>query len=125
MQKLTMVVALVAVVAALPSVAQAKRPEVLRTGSCSNGADWKLKAKNEDGNRLEIEFEVDQNVNGRRWTVTITRDGVRVFRGVRTTRPPSGSFSVNRRPANPAGSDRIVAVARTASGATCRGALTV
>jgi hypothetical protein len=123
MRKLTMIIALLAVAAALPAVAPAKTPEVIRTGSCSNGADWKLKAKNEDG-LIEVEFEVDQNVNGRRWTVTITRDGARVFRGVRTTRPPSGSFSVNRRVANPAGSDRIVAVGRTASGATCRGALT-
>jgi hypothetical protein len=123
MRKLTLMIALVAVVAALPSIASAKRPEVLRTGSCSNGADWKLKAKTEDGGRIEVEFEVDQNVNGRRWTVTIARDGVRVFRGVRTTRPPSGSFSVNRRIANPAGRDRIVAVGRTAGGASCRGVL--
>ena len=125
MRKLTVMIALLAVAAALPSVAPAKRPEVLRTGTCSNGADWKLKAKPEDGGRLEVEFEVDQNVNGRRWTVTITRDGARVFRGVRTTRPPSGSFSVNRRIANPAGQDRIVAVARTARGAVCRGALSI
>ena len=124
MQKLTLIIALLAVAAALPSVAPAKRPEVLRNGTCSDGASWKLKAKTEDAGRIEVEFEVDQNVNGRRWTVTITRDGVRVFRGVRTTRPPSGSFSVNRRIANPAGSDRIVAVGRTASGATCRGVLT-
>jgi hypothetical protein len=31
---------------------------------------------------------------------------------------------VNRRVANPAGRDRIVAVGRTARGAVCRGALT-
>ena len=125
MRKLTLIIALLAVAAALPSVVQAKRPEVLRNGTCSNGADWKLKAKPEDGGRLEVEFEVDQNVNGRRWTVTISRDGVGVFRGVRTTRPPSGSFSVNRRIGNPAGQDRIVAVARTPRGAVCRGVLSI
>ena len=122
MRMLIILVALAAA-AALPAVAPAKSPEVIRTGSCSNGADWKLKAKNDDG-RIEVEFEVDQNVAGRRWNVVLRRDGAVVFRGVRTTRPPSGSFSINRRIANPAGSDRIVAVARTPRGAVCRGALT-
>lgn len=117
-----LVLCTLAVAAALPAVAPAKTPEIIRTGACSNGADWKLKAKNDDG-LIEVEFEVDQNVNGRRWNVTITRDGAVVFRGIRTTRPPSGSFSVNRRIANPAGRDRIVAVARTPRGAVCRAVL--
>jgi hypothetical protein len=123
MRKLTMFVALVGLAAVLPSVAPARTPESIRTGGCSNGADWKLKAKADDG-RIQVEFEVDQNVNGRRWNVTITRDSAVVFRGVRTTRPPSGSFEVNRRIANPPGRDRIVGVARTPRGAVCRGALT-
>jgi hypothetical protein len=123
MRTMVLIMSMLAAAATLAGVASAKSPEVIRTGACSNGADWKLKAKNEDG-PIEVEFEVDQNVNGRRWNVSISRDGAVVFRGVRTTRPPSGSFSVNRRIANPAGSDRIVAVARTARGATCRGALT-
>ena len=71
-----------------------------------------------------MEFEVDQNVAGRRWNVVIKRDGAVVFRGVRTTRPPSGSFSIERRIRNPAGPDRIVATARAAAGGTCRAALT-
>jgi hypothetical protein len=108
----------------VPRLAEARAPEVLRTGTCSNGADWKLKAKNDSG-LIEIEFEVDQNLNGRLWNVVLRRDGNVVFRRARRTRPPSGSFSVNRRVRNPAGSDRIVAVARTPRGAVCRGALTV
>ena len=124
MRKLTVIIALLGVAAALPAVAPAKSPGVIRTGACSNGADWKLKAKNENG-LIEVEFEVDQNVAGRRWSVVIRRDGNVVFRGVRTTRPPSGSFSVNRRIANAAGPERVVAVARTPRGAVCRGALTL
>ncbi len=31
---------------------------VIRTGSCSAGADWKLKVKTDDG-RLEVEGEID------------------------------------------------------------------
>lgn len=123
MRKLTVIVALVGLAAVVPTVAPAKTPEIIRTGGCSNGADWKLKAKLDNG-RIEVEFEIDQNVNGRRWNVTISRDGAVVFRGVRTTRPPSASFSVNRRIANPPGRDRIVGVARTPRGAVCRGALT-
>ncbi|HEX7254843.1 MAG TPA: hypothetical protein VF236_02850 [Gaiellaceae bacterium] len=126
MRKLTALVALLAVAAALPAVAPGKNnPGVMRSGICSGGASWKLKAKHDDG-RVEAEFEVDQNRNGRRWNVVIRRNGAVVFRGVRITRPPSGSFSITRRIANAAGPDRIVATARAvAGGAVCRGALSV
>ncbi len=127
MRKLTIITALLAITVALPAVAPAKNnPGVLRTGSCSGlGADWKLKAKHDDG-RVETEFEVDQNVVGRRWNVVIRRNGVVVFRGARITRPPSGSFSINRRIRNALGRDRIVATARSAGGgAVCRGVVTV
>jgi hypothetical protein len=84
-----------------------------------------LKAKHDDG-LMEVEFEVDQNISGRRWNVVLTRDGAVVLRGARITRPPSGSFEINRRIRNPAGSDRIVASARAARGGQlCRGALTI
>jgi hypothetical protein len=124
MRTLTILTALL-VAALVPTVASARaNPGILKTGTCSNGAGWKLKAKHEDG-LIEVEFEVDQNVSGREWSVTLRRDGTRVFRGVRTTRPPSGSFEVNRRIRNPAGPDRITAVARAAAGGTCRAALTI
>ena len=124
MYKLTILAALL-LAALLPGVAPARdNPGVIKTGKCSNGASWKLKAKHDDA-RIEVEFEVDQNVNGRRWNVVLKRDGAVVFRGARLTRPPSGSFEVNRRIADPAGADRIVATARAAAGGTCRAALTV
>jgi hypothetical protein len=37
---------------------------VVKSGRCSAGATWKLKAKFDDG-RLQTEFEVDQNRVGR------------------------------------------------------------
>jgi hypothetical protein len=124
MHKLTILAALL-LAAVLPGVAPARdNPGVIKTGKCSNGASWKLKAKHDDA-RIEVEFEVDQNVNGRRWNVVLKRDGGIVFRGVRITRPPSGSFEINRRIADPAGADRIVATARAAAGGTCRAALTI
>ena len=123
MRTLTIVATLILAAVALPSVAPARdNPGVTRTGSCSGlSARWELKAKHEDG-RIETEFEVDQNVMGRRWNVVIRRNGVVVFRGQRITRPPSGSFSITGRIANAAGRDRIVATARAVSGgAVCRG----
>jgi hypothetical protein len=74
--------------------------DVIREGSCTRATDWKLKVSPEDG-RLEVEFEVDQNVRGDRWRVRIRHDGDLVFRGVRTTRGPSGSFEVRDRREQP------------------------
>ena len=97
----------------------------IRAGRCTGSSDWKLKAKHDDG-RIEVEFEVDQNVVGRRWRVVLRRDGAVVFRRARVTRGPSGSFEVRRLIRNSAGRDRIVARARArATGEICRGVLTI
>ena len=129
MRTLKILVAAVAVTTAMLVVAMPAAagggPEVLRTGNCSGSADWKLKLKLDDG-RIETEFEVDQNVNGQRWRVVLRRDGARFFRGIRTTHAPSGSFTVERRVANPAGPDRITARAvNLRSGQFCRAAATI
>jgi hypothetical protein len=110
---------------AVPGAGMAKDGDgrVLRNGDCSGASNWKLKAKPDDG-RLETEFEVDQNRNGVRWNVVIRRNGRVAFRGARTTKAPSGSFSVERRLADGAGKDRITAVA-TRDGETCRASLTI
>ena len=65
---------------------------VIKSGSCSGSADWKLKAKHDDG-RLEVEFEVDSNRTGQSWAVRITDNGHQVFSGRRTTHGRSGSFA--------------------------------
>src|SRR6476619_4875525 len=91
---------------------------VIKSGQCSTSSHWTLKAKADDG-RLETEFEVDQNRAGKRWLVTITRNGSTVFKGIRTTQAPSGSFTVRRLLAGAAGS-RIHASAKAlSSGETC------
>jgi hypothetical protein len=109
------------VLAAAP--AQAKGDEVVRTGSCSGSADWKMKAKVRDG-RIELESEVDSNRNGQVWGWRIRHDGSLSARGRATTKAPSGSFSVTRRMVELAGTDRFVfrAVHR-GSGQVCRGTL--
>jgi hypothetical protein len=109
--------------AAAPSSGKGGDGRVERAGSCSAGSNWKLKAKPDNG-RLETEFEVDQNRNGVRWNVTLKRNGGTAFQGTRTTKAPSGSFSVNRRLANGAGKDRITAVAKR-SGETCTASLSI
>ena len=111
-------------VPAAPGFAKDGDGRVIKRGDCSGASNWKLKAKPDDG-RLEVEFEVDQNRNNVRWNVRIRRNGKSVASGARRTKAPSGSFSFERRIANPAGKDRISAVARRASGETCRASLRI
>src|SRR3954469_18176671 len=77
-------------------------------GQCSGNATWKLKAGLDDG-RVDVEFEADSNINGQTWSVRLRDNGERFFRGTRTTQAPSGSFTVERRTANRAGSNVITA----------------
>jgi hypothetical protein len=100
-------------------------PEVIRRGNCSGATDWKLKLKPEDGG-IEVEFEVDQNKNGRKWRVVMRHNGVKFVDRIRRTRPPSGSFEIRRVVANKAGADTIRARARNRrSGELCRARATI
>ncbi len=87
---------------AIPALA--KDGDVIRTGACSGRSDWKLKLSEENG-RIEVEYEVDQNVVGDAWRVRIRHDGDLVFSGRRTTTAPSGSFEVRILQGNRAGDD--------------------
>ena len=105
---------------ALAPAASAKGSDGVRaSGSCSAGANWKIKAKHDDG-RIEVELEVDSNKVGQTWAVTIKDNGVLVFSGDRVTKAPSGSFSIEKRVTNRAGTDSFVGVAKnTKSGEKC------
>jgi hypothetical protein len=59
------------------------------------------------------------------WKVRFRRNGKRVVKTRATTHAPSGSFSVERRIGNPAGSDRIVGRAISPSGQVCKASLTI
>jgi hypothetical protein len=127
--KLTTTIALsLALGIALPGAALAKGGgndrETRVSGTCSAGSTVELKAKPDDG-RLETELEVDQNRNGVTWRVTIRRNGSPAVTTRATTRAPSGSFSVERRIADGAGSDRITARATSPTGEVCTARLTV
>ena len=94
---------------------------VIKTGSCSDGADWKLKVKTDDG-RLEVEGEVDSNKSGQTWNWTIKDNGSVAAKGSATTGGRSGSFSVERKIANKAGTDTVTFRA-THSGEVCIGTI--
>jgi hypothetical protein len=88
--------------------AHAKAPagDVIQNGSCSGSTDWKMKAKPDDG-RLQVEAEIDSNRNGQTWAWVLKQNGNVVERGSSVTRGPSGSFSVERRTNNSAGTDSL------------------
>lgn len=115
-------VALAGLVGASASAASAQDDDddrVIVTGRCSSGADWKLKVKTDDG-RLEVEGEVDSNVAGQRWRWALRHNGSVSDRGVSTTTQRSGSFEVERKIVDLAGTDRVVFRA-VHDGQTCRG----
>lgn len=106
---------------ALPAAALAggNDAEVRKAGSCDGSSTAKIKVKEDDG-RLEVEFEVDQNRNGKTWKVKIKDNGAVAFKGKAVTKPPSGSFSVEKRIADRPGKDSIVATGKNpASGERC------
>jgi hypothetical protein len=110
--------ALLMVAVAPPATAGDDRIE--RNGSCSGRTDWKIKAKSDDG-RIEVEAEVDSNRIGQTWSWKFKHNGNVFARGTSTTQAPSGSFEVERKPANLAGTDRFVFRAvNLRSGEVCR-----
>jgi hypothetical protein len=113
---------------ALPSASLAKHGgsgAIKVAGVCSDGSTSKLKSKLDDG-RLETEFEVDQNVVGSKWDVTITDNGKTVYSHAKTTLAPSGSFSVEVRHGNQTGADNIAASATNrTTGETCTASLSI
>ena len=124
--KRLIVVPLAGVLAALlllaaPTSLAKSGPRVIKTGPCSGASDWKLKMQREDG-KLEVEFEVDQNVNGDRWRVVLRHNGVKFADVIRRTKPPSGSFEVRRLVNNAPGDDVIRGRARNLrTDEVCRG----
>jgi hypothetical protein len=110
---------LAGVITAVPSPAMAKSGDVVRAGSCTGSADWKLKVGPDNG-RWEVEFEVDSNRVGQTWRVKIRSNGVIRYNRLKVTQAPSGSLTARKRVPDTAGSDLIVARARNvASGQRC------
>jgi hypothetical protein len=98
-------------IATVPAYASGGGTAVTRQGTCTGASSTKITVKHDDG-IIETQFEVDSNRVGQAWNVVIKDNGVTVFTGTRTTTAPSGSFEVDRRIANRAGTDTIAASAR-------------
>jgi hypothetical protein len=114
----------VAVGTIAPAAALANDGDVRRDGTCTANSSAKIKLSPENG-RIETEFEVDQNRNGRTWNVVLRRNGNVVVRTTATTRPPSGSFEVRRLLRNGPGPDTISARAKSPSGEICTARATI
>jgi hypothetical protein len=109
----------------LPVGAAASGNDVRSKGTCSGNSTSKIKVKPDNG-RLQVEFEVDQNRNGQDWRVKLKDNSDVVVRDTATTKPPSGSFSFERRIDDRSGKDSIVGVARNkASGERCTAKVTI
>jgi hypothetical protein len=117
--------ALTGLVLALPLVASAPAfandSDVVRSGSCSSGTHWKLKAKPDDG-RIEVEAEIDSNRVGQTWHWKIRHNGSVSAKGKSRTKPPSGSFEIHRRMADLWHDDTFkLQATNRKSGEVCRG----
>lgn len=102
------------------------RADVRVAGSCTASTTATLKLSPEDG-RVEVEFEVDQNRNGKRWSVVMVRNGTRVVSRTAVTRAPSGSFEVRAVIAAGSPNTRVTAVAKRSipGGEVCRAVATL
>jgi len=92
-----------------------KSPRVTATGTCGN-AVTKLKVSAEDTG-TQVEFELDQNVSGKKWSLVLKRNGAVLDRASRTTSGPSGSLHWRVAPAG--ASTGTFAVTSTRGGTTC------
>ena len=112
-------------IVSLPGATLAKDGDIIRTGSCTGGADWKLKLSPEDG-KIEVEFEVDQNQNGKTWNVRLKRDGDLVCEGPARRRKPRADRSRSAASSSDGpGADHVKARAKQLSnGQVCVGTAT-
>jgi hypothetical protein len=111
------------VLAETPATAHDDGDEIRREGTCSRGTEWKVKAKEDDG-RIEFEGEVDSNQNGQSWRWKMKHNGSISAQGTSTTKGPSGSFEVERKLTNLAGTDLLVFKAKNlGSGERCRASI--
>jgi hypothetical protein len=118
-------ISLAMVLGTAPAFAAPAKDGVEKSGSCTAASTWKLKASPDNG-RIEVEFEVDSNIVGQKWSVTLKDNGSKVWSGTATTKAPSGSFEVNKLISNKAGADKIQGTAsNAATGETCTGTVTL
>jgi hypothetical protein len=104
-----------------PATASGGGRRVVHSGGCDRHAVWKLKVKGDNG-RLEVEGEVDSDRRGQTWRWRLRHDGAATGHGTAVTAGRSGSFTVERRLVDLAGTDHVVFRAvQPKTGEVCRG----
>lgn len=106
--------------AAVAAPAHAKDGDIKIAGKCTGSSTSKLKLqpRPSDG-KLEMEFEVDQNVNGQVWAVTISDNGTNFYAKNKTTVAPSGSFEVKASRSGATGHKIAAKAVNARTGETC------
>jgi hypothetical protein len=109
------------VLASVPAAAHAHdNDEVRGSGSCSNGADWEVRARSDDDNRIEFRGQVDHTRSGQVWAWKIKHNGSVSASGRAVAR--GGQIEVERALVDLAGVDRCTFRAvRVKTGEVCRG----
>lgn len=101
-------------------LAAAKDGDVRVAGTCTASSTAKLKlAPRPSDRQTRIELEVDQNVVGQAWDVTITDNGATAVQRSATTTAPSGSFTVEARRPGASGHTVVATATNAVTGETC------
>jgi hypothetical protein len=109
-------------IAMVPSSVSASDDEVRREGSCSGKADWEMRAKWDDDERIELRGRVEHTRPGQTWTWKIKHNGSVSASGRAVT--GSSGFEVRRALVDLAGVDHCVFRAeRLRTGEVCRGVI--
>ena len=114
---------LVATMFVAAAAANENGPDVERHGQCSGAARWELEA-DDDGARLEMEFDVNATKAGAHWKVKLSHDGTVFERLVKVTNH-HGNFEVERRVTDTSGTDTLGARAVSPSGQVCKASLSI
>ena len=118
--RLSLGAATAVLVAMVPSAVSASDDEVRRSGSCSGTADWRMRAKWDDDQRIELRGRVFNTRSGQTWTWKIKHNGSVSAQGRAVT--GSGYFEIRRALVDLAGVDHCVFRAeRVRTGEVCRG----
>jgi hypothetical protein len=120
--KLVLGTAAAILIAMVPSSVGASDDDVRRSGSCERKADWEMRAKWDDDERIELRGRVENVRAGQTWTWKIKHNGSVSAKGRKVT--GSGGFEVRRALVDLPGVDRCVFRAeRVRTGEVCRGVI--
>jgi hypothetical protein len=123
--KKTLVLSLLCLASLLAFASTGSAGDVRAAGTCTAGSSSKIKLGLRDTG-IRVEFQVDQDVSGVVWNVTLSDDGVQVFSGQATTADPSGSFELRRKIRDLPGPDTVVGNAvNPATGESCTASATI